>query len=266
MMREHLTFSCDGQQLAGTLDYAGGHTGLFIVSGGNELRAGAFSGMASLAARIAEQGFPVFRFDRRGVGDSEGENRGFLHSSADIDAALAAFLKHAPHMGRVVAFGNCDGASALALNAHNRFHGLVLSNPWVIETDDAAPPPEAIRARYAEKLRNPHELLRLMKGEVSFGKLASGIMQAVRPAPPPSTLADAVRSGIEGFDGPVRILLAERDRTAQIFAAGWDKADPRILRCDGASHAYAESESREWLYEVLVSALTDEQACEFNMG
>lgn len=266
MMREHLTFSCDRLQLAGTLDYAEGHTGLLMVSGGNELRSGAFSGMAGLAARIAAQGSPVFRFDRRGVGDSEGENRSFLDSGSDIDAALAAFLQHAPHMGKVVAFGNCDGATALALNARNQFHGLVLSNPWVIETQDAAPPPEAIRARYAEKLRKPHELMRLIKGEVSFGKLATGILQAVRPAPPPSSLADAVRSGIEGFNGPVRILLAERDRTAQVFAASWDKSDPRLLRCAGASHAYAEPESREWLFDVLISALTDEQAGKFHMG
>ncbi len=56
----------------GTLDDAPGTTGLLIVSGGNEVRAGAFAGQARLAAEIAAAGHPVFRFDRRGVGDSTG--------------------------------------------------------------------------------------------------------------------------------------------------------------------------------------------------
>src|SRR3546814_6776173 len=66
-------------------------TGLLIVAGGNELRSGAHRGMAKLAARLARDGFPVFRFDRRGVGDSEGENGGFLSSGPDIAEAVAAF-------------------------------------------------------------------------------------------------------------------------------------------------------------------------------
>src|SRR3546814_5070051 len=68
-------------------------TGLLIVSGGNELRSGAHRGMAKLAARLSRDGFPVFRFDRRGVGDSEGENGGFLSSGPDIAEEVAAFLR-----------------------------------------------------------------------------------------------------------------------------------------------------------------------------
>ncbi len=77
------------------------------MSGGNETRAGAFSGQAELAARIAEAGFPVFRFDRRGVGDSEGDNLGFRHSAADIAAARTAFRQACPALTRIAAFGNC---------------------------------------------------------------------------------------------------------------------------------------------------------------
>src|SRR3546814_5025865 len=83
-------------------------TGLLIVSGGNELRSGAHRGMAKLAARLARDGFPVFRFDRRGVGDSEGENGGFLSSGPDIAEAVAAFLRASPGLRRIVALGNCD--------------------------------------------------------------------------------------------------------------------------------------------------------------
>lgn len=261
MTRLSHTFGCRDLLLAGTLDTAPGTTGLLIVSGGNEIRSGAFGGQADLAARIAAAGFPVFRFDRRGIGDSEGENRGFRHSARDIAAALDAFRAMAPQLGRVVAFGNCDAASALMLAGGAGFDGLVLSNPWTIEQDeggsetDDTPPPAAIRARYLEKLRNPREIMRLLGGGVNLGKLARGLLRSLRPAPPPSNLAQEMREGLATFGGEVRILLATADRTAQVFEAAWDTSDPRIRRCEGAGHAYVEPQHRDWLTAEILAAL-----------
>ncbi|KPL67476.1 esterase [Erythrobacter sp. SG61-1L] len=255
MTRRHLTFTCEEARLTGTLDDAPGTTGLLIVTGGNETRAGAFSGQAHLATRIAAETYPVFRFDRRGVGDSEGENGGFLSSAPDIAAALAAFRQAAPQITRIVGFGNCDGASALMLACGAGLNALVLANPWTIEADDGAPPPEAIRARYSEKLRNPKEIARLLTGKVSLRKLLRGIGQALRPRPAPTTLAQDVAAGLAAFHGPAMILLAERDRTAQIFAASWDNGDPRIRRCHNATHAFVEDGSRQWLTAQLLEAL-----------
>lgn len=250
MTRLAHTFGCGSLTLAGTLDTAPGTTGLLIVSGGNEIRAGAFGGQAALATRIAAAGFPVFRFDRRGIGDSEGENRGFRKSAKDIACALDAFRAMAPQIGRVVAFGNCDAASALMLTGGAGFDALVLSNPWTIDQEgdgNAALPPEAIRARYAEKLKNPRELGRLFTGGVDFGKLRQGLGRMLRPAPPPPGLVDELRAGLAEFSGEVRFLLATADRTAQVFESVWDKSDPRIRRCAGAGHAYAEPHHRDWL-------------------
>lgn len=260
MTRLPLSFGCGNQTLAGTLDTAPGTCGLLIVSGGNEIRTGAFGGQALLAARIARAGFPVFRFDRRGVGDSEGENRGFRKSAGDIAAALDAFRAMAPQITRVVGFGNCDAASALMLAGGAGFDGLVLSNPWTIEgadgaEDNATPPPAAIRARYLEKLKNPREIARLLGGGVDLRKLARGLTRSLRPAPPPSTLAEEMRTGLAGFAGDVRILLATADRTAQVFESAWNPSDPRIRRCDGAGHAYVEPEHRDWLKAEILSAL-----------
>lgn len=259
MSRLHLTFECQETTLAGTLDTAPGTSGLLLVSGGNEVRSGAFSGQAQLAARIARKGFPVFRFDRRGVGDSDGENKGFRKSRKDIEAALAAFRAMAPNMERVTGFGNCDAASALMLAEGAGCDALVLSNPWTIEgdQDDTTPPPAAVRARYAEKLKNPRELARLLTGGVDLRKLARGVMQAARPDGAPSTLALELKAGLARFEGQAWILLASADRTAQAFEAGWDASDERVIRCPGATHAWVEPDAREFLDKQILAVLRD---------
>lgn len=255
MTRLHLTFECADTTLAGSLDTAAGVSGLLLVSGGNEVRSGAFSGQAALAARISAAGYPVFRFDRRGVGDSGGENKGFRKSTRDIQSALAAFRVIAPQIERVVCFGNCDAASALMLASGLDCDALVLSNPWTVEDDRALPPPEAVRARYAEKLKNPRELARLLSGGVDLGKLAKGLVRAGRRTSAPTTLASEMATGLAAFDGPVRILVAGSDRTAQIFASNWDADDTRVVRCDGAGHAWSEPHAREFLERNLLEIL-----------
>ena len=254
-MRHPVEFVCEGDPLFGTLDAGSGETGLLIVSGGNEVRAGAWAGQALLAARVAAAGHPVFRFDRRGVGDSAGVNRGYRESRADIAAALTAFRAASPDLRRVVAFGNCDAASALMLFGGDLdIDALVLANPWTVEgEDDGAQDPVALRRRYAAKLTDPAEWKRLLGGGVDLRKLVGGLRQATAPAPK-SALADEMRAGLAKFSGPATILLATRDRTAQLFAAAWGD-DPRIARLASASHSFADEAAREWLLARVLEAL-----------
>lgn len=261
MNRRHLSFPCHGAALAGTLDSASatGSTGLLIVSGGNEIRSGAWSGQAKIAARLARAGVPVFRFDRRGVGESEGENHGFRSGADDIAAALAAFRAAAPQLRRVVAFGNCDAASALMLHAAALgIDALVLANPWTIDGDGepAAEPvhtPAAIRSRYLAKLRNPRELLRLLTGGVNLARLLRGLRSAAS-APVASGLAQEMSAGLARYSGPVTILLAEHDRTALMFEATWPSGDPRIQRLNSASHSFSGDQAHDWLFARLIEA------------
>lgn len=255
MSRRHVTFACEGATLVGTIDGVDAPTGLLLVTGGNELRAGAWGSQAELAARIAAAGFPVFRFDRRGMGDSDGPPGDFRSSAPDIAAALAEFRRQCPSLIRVVGFGNCDAASALMLARGAGLDGLVLSNPWTIENDDAPPPPAALRGHYLRRLGDPAARRRLLGGEVSLGKLVRSLRDALRPAPAPTSLAQEMAAGIADFAGFVTILLAERDRTAQAFEAAWSKGDERIRRCANATHGYVEPQARTWLAEQVLEVL-----------
>src|SRR3546814_15129203 len=106
-MRTLIAFPCEGETLVGTLDAAPGKTGLLIVSGGNEIRVGAHRGMALLAERLAAAGLPVFRFDRRGFGDSTGANDGYTPSGPDLPAAVRAFRAAVPPLSTTFGSAPC---------------------------------------------------------------------------------------------------------------------------------------------------------------
>jgi len=259
MTRQHITFDCEGSRLVGTIDAGDNATsGLLIVTGGNELRSGAFAGQAQLAESLAAQGFAVMRFDRRGVGDSEGANGEFRTSRPDLAAALAAFRRECPALTRIVGFGNCDGASALILAEGAGCDALVLSNPWTFERtdeDEQESPPEVVRDHYRKRLTDPAAIKRLLTGKVSLGKLFGSLLGALRPSAPPSSLAQDMANGIADYSGDVTFLIAERDRTGKAFLATWNRADPRIQTCPDATHAYVEPHDSEWLEAQLVEAL-----------
>ncbi|MCW3848402.1 hydrolase 1, exosortase A system-associated [Sphingomonas sp. LB-2] len=256
-MRRLIEFPCAGETLVGTLDEAAGGTGLLIVSGGNEIRAGAHRGMALLGARVAaELGTPVFRFDRRGIGDSSGVNGGFESSVQDIAAAAATFTAEAPHVRRLIAFGNCDAATALALfHSVAGIDSLLLANPWVVEAEGDLPPTAAIRARYAERLRDPKQWVRLVRGGVDIKKLISGLSKISHSqSEENSNLVARMADALAASGTPVTILLAKGDNTAIAFRAAW-KGSARIEECDTASHSFAHEADKAWLFERVKEAL-----------
>ncbi|PXW79339.1 exosortase A-associated hydrolase 1 [Blastomonas natatoria] len=273
-MRQHFTFACAGETLAATLDGADGSTGLLIVSGGNEIRSGAHAGMAALAASVAAAGHPVLRYDRRGIGDSTGENAGFESSSEDIAAAARAFRERCPQLTRLLAFGNCDAASALALfGPAADVNALILANMWTIESDtvdeadeDAAASTitaSAIRSRYLAKLKDPRELWRLASGGVNIGKLVRGLKQATAKTEVTGLVA-RLGEALATLDRPATLLVAEHDRTAMWFLEHWASdafakahANPHLSlhRLNSGSHSFASAADKAWLKERILAEL-----------
>ncbi|MFM9978555.1 MAG: hydrolase 1, exosortase A system-associated [Sphingomonadaceae bacterium] len=255
-MRRILNFACEGDQLAATLDEGGAATGLLIVSGGNEIRIGAHRGMAELAAQVAAAGHPVLRFDRRGIGDSEGVNTGFRGSGPDLAAALAALRAECPDVTCVIAFGNCDAATALALHG-TPVAARILANPWVIPSSGTIPPAAAIKARYSQRLRDPEAWRALLSGRIDLPKLAKGLGRLVAAKPPaPDSLADKTVRALEASPIPTTILLATGDATAIAFADVW-RNDPAIpvIRIETPSHSFSDAQSAARLTEILLDAL-----------
>jgi exosortase A-associated hydrolase 1 len=253
-MRELIAFPCEGDTLAGTLDDATGSTGLLIVSGGNEIRCGAHRGMALLASDLAASGVPVFRFDRRGIGDSEGVNHGWEDSGADITAAATSFRTVAPQMKRIVGFGNCDAATALALFHRDAgIDSLVLANPWVGDEGDDLPPADAIRSHYADRAKDPKQWLRLVSGGINIGRAIKGLRKAsAAPREVGNPIAERMAAALA--DTPHRFLLANRDNTAIRFAGAWPHGGDK-RECATDSHSFARSSDAAWLAAQLREAL-----------
>jgi exosortase A-associated hydrolase 1 len=241
-MRHLTSFSCEGKLLGATLDRAEGGIGLIIVTGGTQTRIGSHRMFERLAGQVAAAGYPCFRFDRRAVGDSEGEEPGYRGSMADLSAAVSAFRAECPHLQRVVGFGLCDGATALALfGAEAGVDSVLLANPWFVETEAGAPPAAAIKRHYRDQLMSLAGWKRLLGGSVSYKKLFKGMMKVV--APPPADLAGEVAASLRSHGLPVELVLARKDATAIAAEELWQSPLFGEVRSKSPSPAYVESDS-----------------------
>ncbi len=82
-----VAFACLGEDLSGVLHRGGNESTvgvIIVVAGGPQYRTGAHRQFVRLARMFAARGYPVLRFDLRGMGDSSGEFLGYHHSRPDI--------------------------------------------------------------------------------------------------------------------------------------------------------------------------------------
>ena len=261
-MRRLLTFACEGHALGATLDAAGGETGLLFVTGGTQTRIGSHRLFERLALELARSGIPCLRFDRRGVGDSEGEDPDFRGSGPDLAAAAAAFRRECPQVRRLLGFGLCDGASALALHgASAGLDGYLLVNPWFVEAEAGTPPPAAVKRHYRQRLLDPAAWKRLLSGAVSLKKLAGGLRSIASSGP--STLAGEIAASLAASRTPVQLILASRDATAIAAEAEWRspafrrvrETQPAPISLDSDAHTFSRPGDETALLAAVRSGL-----------
>jgi exosortase A-associated hydrolase 1 len=256
-----------------------------VVGGGPQYRAGGHRQLTLWARTLCDEGYPVFRFDYRGMGDSQGEFRGFLDVDDDIRCAIDRFCAELPEVDEIVLWGECDAASAILLYAYRdrRVRGAVLLNPWVRTEAGAAR--AVLRFYYLQRLLQPSLWKKIFSGR--FNPLASARSalallrqaRAQRSVPAPTAaggsldapisrslpLTESMLMGLRRFEGNLMLVLSGRDLIAREFdvlidgSSGWKRAltQKRIARHDLAEgdHTFSSAVLRgqvitwglEWL-------------------
>lgn len=259
-MRRLLSFECEGAALGGTLDEGASVVGLLMTTGGTQTRVGSHRMYERLAKALSDLEISCLRFDRRGVGDSDGLDPGFRHSGPDLEAAAAALRRERPGLERVYGFGLCDAASAIALFADSAgLDGLVLVNPWLVEAEAGAPPPAAIRHHYRQRLFSREGWKKLLSGSVDYRKLLSGVAKIVRREAP-SGLAAEIAAALARHRRPAELILASGDATAiaaekEMQAGSLQGVLAKAQRIASDSHTFARPGDEEALAAAVIEAL-----------
>jgi exosortase A-associated hydrolase 1 len=240
-----LVFVCGGARLVGILSEPERllcRTGLLIVVGGPQYRAGSHRQFTLLARAAARRGIAALRFDYRGMGDSEGTPRSFDAVQEDLAAAVDTLLGHLPALCDVAIWGLCDAASAALIYAGRdaRVRGLVLLNPWVYfpELADRA----RLRHYYLPRLFQRSLWAKIVAGRFRFHLSLRELVAALRSSPVLQRFARTVPDGRAGnardqsplarvqpafvsdmldglrhFSGEVLVILSGQDQTADQF-------------------------------------------------
>jgi exosortase A-associated hydrolase 1 len=263
-----LAFPCGGERLIGILHSPErpATRAVLVVVGAPQYRVGSHRQFVLLARRLAAEGFPVLRFDYRGMGDSEGDFAGFEDVGEDIKAAIDCLFAKVEGLRDVVLWGLCDGASAAAFYGAGdpRVSGLVLLNPWVRNQATLA------RARskgyYGARLASRDFWRKLARGELDLAGSARDLVRALiarfRPeaaSSEPDSLPGRVAASLRGLGKPVLLILSGADLTAREFdatvlesrAMGPWRRDRRVAieRLDHANHTYATSAWRNQVHD-----------------
>jgi exosortase A-associated hydrolase 1 len=198
--------------------------GVVIVVGGPQYRVGSHRQFVLLARALASEGVACFRFDYRGMGDSEGEPVSFETAVPDVRAAIVAFRTWLPGLRHVVLWGLCDGASLGTFAAAGAgVSGLALFNPWV--RSEQLKLKSTLRFHYAGRLADRDFWVRLLKGRVRIRAAVAGLVDAVgrsfgqrkavsRDA---DDLATRVGRCIAAGGQPTLVVLSANDQTAAEF-------------------------------------------------
>lgn len=233
-----IVFRCDGSAMLGMLHPAAGDrhdVAVLVIVGGPQYRVGSHRQFVSTARVLAAAGIPVFRFDYRGMGDSEGVFRGFEGIAGDIRAAIDILVETCRPRRGVVLLGLCDAASAALLycGSDPRVAGLILMNPWVRSEQTQAA--VVVKRYYAVRLLQADFWRKLAGGGFDFIGSARSLAGNLRRAAKRSQVSrhggfiEAMRAGLLSFARPVLIVQSGRDLTADEFRARC-AADPEWQR------------------------------------
>lgn len=276
-----IVFPCAGNELLGivTVPEQPGKNGVLVVVGGPQYRAGSHRQFLLLSRSLAAAGYPVMRFDHRGMGDSTGNFEGFEALTDDIAAAIGAFQQKCPSVSNVFLWGLCDAASASLLywdeTRDSRIMGLILLNPWV--RSEATLAKAHIKHYYGQRLLQGEFWRKLLGGNLGAGRALSGLIASFIRAREAtgSITTDAVLPfqkrmvrALKGFPNQILLILSGDDYTAKEFLEavhvepmGFDALTQSNITqstISGADHTFSRTDWRQKVESVIASWLSTE--------
>jgi exosortase A-associated hydrolase 1 len=277
-----VVFSCSGDRLLGILHSGSSdaNVGVIFVVGGPQYRVGSHRQFVTMARQLSAAGFAVFRFDYRGMGDSDGTQRTFESIDEDIRAAIDAFKSESPSIESVILLGLCDAASAILMYSSydDSVRGLVLLNPWArTEKGEAR---AYVRHYYSSRLLQRTLWQKIFSGNFNYIRsirdLCTKIIKAKSRdesfAGTGPTMRHAflqrMEDGIVRFGGPILLLVSGRDLTAAEFldcvkrSASWQRQLAResikLFKLPSADHTMSNASDLTSAVETTVRWLESE--------
>lgn len=275
-----LVFESAGEALVGILHQPAADapasaqaTGVVVIVGGPQYRAGSHRQFVQLARALAAAGHAVLRFDAQGMGDSTGDLHGFEQMTPAIGAAIDALQLHAPQVRQVALWGLCDGASAALLYLHDRrdtrVGGLCLLNPWVRSETSLAR--THVKHYYLQRLGEREFWTKLFRGGIRGSALTDLALNLARsakrqgPANAGLSFVERMFAAWSRFEGPTLVVLSERDYTAKEFSecAASDSRWRSLMhrqsveqhQWPGADHTFSSSDAKDSMARQCVAWL-----------
>lgn len=251
-----LRFSCGGSSLVGVVDVPERplQRGVLVLAASEQYRVGSHRQFTLLSRVLAQRGIPVMRFDRRGMGDSDGEPRAFDAIEDDIAAAMKEFFIQMPEMKESVILGLGDAALAAALYAptDERVCALVLLNP--LPGAPRGDPVEALRHHYLARLGEVSFWKKVARGKVDISAGAAALRENLQHTARTrrNALPRRVAASLAGFDGRLLMVLGGEDMAARQFARVLARHQARFRYAEvaQADHAFASSAWRDQVAET----------------
>lgn len=277
-----LIIQCHGSSLIGILHKPlhPKKTAIVIVpAGGPQYRVGCARQIILWSRRLAQEGYPVLRFDYRGFGDSSGEFEGFEHIDDDIESAIQKLSTEIADIDSIVLWGECNAASAIMMYAWRepRIKALIMQNPWV--RNEMTQARTYIKHYYLMRIMQKSFWQKLVKFQFNPFKSLTSLLDLWQSAKGGkqirndedvfenlASFQDKMREGLERFNGKILLFMSGYSLIGKEFdelvsvSEQWQTilAQKDLTRSDqpDADHTFSRAQDREKLVVDAVQWLS----------
>ena len=279
MIEQATIFQCNNSQLLGIVhcpEMAIKVGLIIVVAGGPQYRVGVNRQFVMMGRMFAKQNIPVLRFDHRGIGDSGGQYRGFVDMDDDIRSAIDELMTRFPDLDKIILWGECESASAIAFYAHTdpRVSGLIMINPWIRTEQGEAK--TYLKHYYLSRLFDKELWHKIFSGKFSITASFKSFLELLFKARNSSNNSKNIQSenqlsqlplpvrlekSVDLYNGDIYIITSGRDLIAQEFSDYCKSSDEwqnilnsKRLKIDviqEADHTFSRIEWRSELFSKM---------------